>query len=76
MLIKGSQLTDKQRREVLAAYVHRNTIEHPCNLTGGPTVPTQTDQDWLNDHAFYFVKDGSRLAANRAHCEPAFMADK
>lgn len=32
-----------------------------------------TDDQWLLEHAFHFVKDGSRLMANN-HAEPAYMA--
>jgi hypothetical protein len=106
MLIKGSQLTDAQRRIVLAAFVHRHTIENAkrrgvdcvlCADSGGNyevTIPAgqhsattirkawhehhvkvQTDDQWLADHAFAFVKDGSRLSTRNTHAEPAFMAD-
>ena len=37
-------------------------------------MPLTTDAEWIAAHAFYFVKDGSRLAANRPRCEPAYMA--
>lgn len=93
MLIKGNDLNDSQRRQVLAAFTHRWTYENAKRIydgkcpacvqrsqTGGsPTVngkpwheyhvPLTTDAEWLATHAFYFVKDGSRLAANRRTCE-------
>jgi spore germination cell wall hydrolase CwlJ-like protein len=70
MLIKGEQLNDGQRKQVLAAYVMRNTVEHPFPPSGGTT---QTDQQWVEDHAFYFVKDGSRLMRSHHHCEPSYL---
>lgn len=41
-----------------------------------PTMPLQSDDDWLKGHAFYFVADGSRLSARYSHAEPAYMADE
>lgn len=73
MLIKGDKLTDKQRQTVLRAFVHRNTVEHPYHLSGGNGK--QTDAEYLSEHAFYFVKDGSRLSVRHQHCEPAYLAD-
>lgn len=40
-----------------------------------PTVSLQSDDEWLAEHAFHFVKDGSRLMSNRHHAELASMAD-
>jgi hypothetical protein len=37
-------------------------------------VPLVTDEQWLKEHAFHFIKDGSRLSG-AGHAEPAFMAD-
>lgn len=111
MIIRGDRLNDRQRAQVLAAYVYRHTIEnarargvdcvncanipHWPYVTGqaladGPHVWTRaqwhkyhtthgavaiTDAQWLADHAFHFVKDGSRLHGRRHHAEPAFMAE-
>lgn len=68
MLIRGNRLTARQREQVLAAYVHR---DHAI----GDGKEYRDDADWVNRHAFYFLKDGSRLALNRHHCEPDFMGD-
>jgi len=104
-LIKGSALTDYQRGLVLAAFVHRHTVENAqrrgvdcvlCAISGGdheitipagqqgPTeirkrwhdhhVKAQTDDQWLADHAFDFVANGSRLHARR-QAEPAYLVD-
>lgn len=62
-LIKGDELSAEQRREVLSAYVHRHL-----------DTTSKTDADWLAKHAFYITRAG-RLARNRRHCEPAFMAE-
>lgn len=40
-----------------------------------PTVPLQTDNEWVKDHAFHFVADGSRLMQRRNACVPAYVAD-
>ncbi len=73
MLIKGEDLTPKQRQQVLAAYVHRqhNTIIYP----NGMRTPSG-DEVWLKEHAFHFVKDGSRLSANRRYAEPKWKAER
>jgi hypothetical protein len=68
-LIKGNHLTARQRNQVLAAFVHRHTA-----IGDGRHYPTE--QAWLADHAFYFVKDGSRLAHNRRYAEPHYVADR
>lgn len=73
MLIKGKDLNPTQRATVKAAYVHRHTVEH--NASWSKDKATQTDKQWIDSHAFYFVKDGSRLAANRKYCIPVYMAE-
>jgi hypothetical protein len=102
MLISGTKLTAAQRRQVLAAFTHRHTVENAevqggcllCKLNGpadrlveavalnAPPIPwheyhiaAENDERWITTHAFYFVKDGSRLMANRRHAEPIYMAD-
>lgn len=66
MLIKGENLTEKQKDEVLRAFIYRWTVE---NTYTKPTIPLQSDAEWLKTHAFWFVKDGIRLARNRQHAE-------
>jgi hypothetical protein len=104
VLIKGLDLTPAQRAQVLAAYVHRWTVENaqqtyyglcpgceqsqpfPLGTITGTTrrVFTRaewhayhalltTDDRWLAEHAFHFVKDGSRLHGNKPHAEPAYL---
>jgi hypothetical protein len=72
MLIKGSELNDSQRKQVLAAFVHRNTVEHPFLKAGG--LRNYTDAQYIAEHAFYFVKDGSRLTFTHRYCEPHYLA--
>ncbi len=109
MILKGSSLNSRQREQVLAAFVHRNTIENAKRrgvdcvncamnrypyvtgqaLPDGPHVYTReqwhtyhtthgavaiSDAQWLADHAFKFIKDGSRLAI-RGSALPAYMAE-
>ena len=101
MIIKGADLTSAQRSAVLAAFVHRHTVENakrrgvPCILCDrrwpyvtGPRgdrkvweraewhayhVPAVTDQQWIRDHAFSFLKDGSRLTLH-GYAQPVYMA--
>jgi hypothetical protein len=77
MLIKGKNLTQAQRDQVLGAFPFRLTQENgyretdPCGASEAPI----TDAEWVVAHAFYFAEDGSRLSNDRAYCELAFMAD-
>lgn len=62
-LISGSKLSDAQRREVLAVYVHRHL-----------DTTSKSDAEWIAKHAFYITKAG-RLSRKHNHCEPAFLAE-
>jgi len=64
MLIKGKNLTPRQRQQVLSAFVHRHL-----------DTTSKSDDEWIAKHAFHFLKDGSRLAANKRRAEPVYMAD-
>jgi hypothetical protein len=83
MLIKGTNLTEKQIKLITSGFIYRWTIENTQRESAWktvecqPTIPLQTDREWLNDHAFYFVKDWSRLSKKlgETHCEPHYMAD-
>lgn len=39
-----------------------------------PTVPLQTDAQWLDDYAFYFTNAGV-LSHRMKYCVPAYMTD-
>jgi len=72
MLIKGADLSEKQRRWVLGAFVYRNTHENRARAE--PLLNTCrlwiSDAEWIADHAFHFVADGSRLDLRYKHAEP------
>lgn len=80
MLIKGSDLSEKQKQLVLNAFIYRWTSDNRqresswSGIDGQPTIPLITDEEWLADHAFHFVRDGSHLSEKR-HCEPSYIAD-
>lgn len=79
MLVKGNNLNPKTRAEVLRAFIYRWTTGNQRRAEAWkgldtPTIPLQSDEQWLAEHAFHVNKDG-RLAANRHHAEPAFLAD-
>jgi hypothetical protein len=83
MLIRGDRLTACQRALVLAAFSYRRTHENRhrerfwAKVKGGrPRIPLQTDTQWLCEHAFYFVKDGSRLSCRNRFCEPHYLAEQ
>ena len=75
-LIKGDQLSNEARKQVLSQFVYRLTTEnnYPRRNPCGARDPAISDSQWLAKHAFYVRKDG-RLARNRHHAEPSFMAD-
>ncbi len=89
MKILGSQLTPRQRDEVLRAFVHRWTFENahqtyrgrcPACVQSGMSdewhtqhIPLMSDADWLVRHAFRFVKDGSRLSVRHRYAEPDYV---
>lgn len=79
-LIKGQDLTPRQAEQVLCAFVYRWTTGN-CQRKSAwkniskPTIPLQSDHDWLNAHAFWFINDGSRLTLNKKHAEPFYMAE-
>jgi hypothetical protein len=83
MLVRGDKLSESARREVLASYGYRWTVENESRArawcrNGGfnpPIIPVITDAEWLREHAFHVVRDGSRLMVNRRHAEPACLAD-
>lgn len=82
MLIRGAELNPRQRALVLTAFSYRWTHENPRRQSvwsrvraGTPRVPLQTDGQWLRDHAFHFVRDGSRLSARHHFCVPHYLAD-
>jgi hypothetical protein len=83
MLVRGDKLSESARRQVLEAHGHRWTVEneerarrwHCAATIDPPHAPLVTDAEWLREHAFHVVRDGSRLMANRHHAEPACLAD-
>jgi len=81
MLIRGDRLNERQKRMVLSAFIYRWTKDNHRReevyrgIFGKPTIPLVSDAQWLKEHAFHFVRDGSRLMANRHYAEPAFMTE-
>lgn len=81
MLIKGDELNADQKKQVLAAFGYRWTVDNRqrrimwAGISGAPTTPLVTDEQWLKEHAFHFTKDGARLKVKPRHCVPAYMAE-
>jgi hypothetical protein len=83
MLVRGDQLSESARRQVLAAFGYRSTIENESRARqwyrnaslDPPRSPLIPDEQWLREHAFHVVQDGSRLMRNRSHAEPACLAE-
>lgn len=40
-----------------------------------PTIPLQSDEQWINEHAFYFLNDG-RLDHRHRNAEPVYLAQR
>ena len=76
-LIKGKDLNQNQKKQVLAAFTYRNTKENETvSKRVNPTAKiTQTDAEWLDAHAFYFKNDGSELSSRKKHAEPHYMVE-
>ncbi|KKN26569.1 hypothetical protein LCGC14_0873370 [marine sediment metagenome] len=80
-LIKGEDLNQQQTRQVLNVFIYRWTTDNAerervwANIKRQPTIPLVSDNQWFRDHAFWFVNSGMRLAANRKHVEPVYMAN-
>jgi hypothetical protein len=84
MLIKGENLNTKQIEQVLSTFVNRWTIENKHNINSAykrrkewiiQEKGLRSDKEWIEDHAFYFLKDGSRLMLNRKYCILSVMVD-
>ena len=69
--IKGKDLTPEQRRQVLNAFVYRNTYEHPHPESGGKQ---ESDEQYLKRLAFPFTNDGKRITEKPRHAVPEFLA--
>jgi hypothetical protein len=70
--INGTNLTDADRRYVLAAYVHRFTGDHTPTWVKRQKRPCKMqfkdDADWLANTLFFIRKDG-RLDRRAKRCE-------
>lgn len=65
---------------VLNAFGYRWTTENHDRARywlglRAPTMDSISDTQWLADHAFNFIKDGSRLSFRSKYAEPVYMAD-
>jgi hypothetical protein len=77
MYIKGSDLSPAQRRQVLATFVYRDTLECPHPSESMRREHPPTDDEWLASLAFPFVPDGSRLKTGRRNSAvPHDLVDK
>jgi len=75
IMVKGTELSGEDQREVLSSYVHRYTQEHkPAwandKMPNGDTYKPQfsDDKDWLANTKFAVCKSG-RLSRKVTHCE-------
>lgn len=71
-LVKGTNLSEQQRRNVLAAFPYRHTVERPDPARQQP--PAYSDADFVQRYAFYMRNDG-RLADRPNHCVPIALYD-
>lgn len=73
-LIKGSKLSDQQRRQVLSAFVYRWTADNPMRERAWahherPRIPLISDDEWLKRYQFYFTST-DRLSVKKRYAEP------
>jgi len=72
-LVPGHLLSGVQRKEVLAAFLYRNTLENPQGAKHtGETLSPVSDDHWIKTHAFYIRNDG-KLAKKPSYCEPYYL---
>jgi hypothetical protein len=79
-LTRGQYLTHEQRNMVKATFVYRWTHENRhadavYAKLGAPTMPKESDEDWIIGHAFYIRKDG-QLAKRPGYAEPVYLASE
>lgn len=74
-LVPGNSLTPDQVREVKNAFIYRYTVEAPYLTPGLASGATQTDAQWIAEHAFYIRRDG-HLALIPKYCEPIYPTTK
>lgn len=65
-LVKGENLTTKQKEQVRNAFLFRHTWENGY-------LGHISDEEWIKKHAFYIDSKG-KLASRPAYCEPACLA--
>lgn len=77
-LIRGDNLTPRQRAEVLAEFPYRWTVENKERaraewqaVGAKPPEPLMTDGEWLALHTFHFNDDGDKLSRK---CKSALMS--
>lgn len=75
MLIKGTDLTEDQKKLVLSSFPYRWTGENRARMRRegadmSHPEPIKTDEEWLASHSFHFIKDGSRLSKSKRWTEP------
>jgi len=79
-LIKGENLTSEQEEYVKKAYIYRWTADNKYrqsswgSISSKPTIPLISDEQWFQEHAFWFRNDGY-LSESRKHAEPVYMAE-
>lgn len=66
-LVKGTQLTAKQRDQVLRTFVNRYRAI-------GPGKAYKSDADWVNRHAFYITAAGN-VSSRPGYAEPDYLAN-
>ena len=80
--LKGTELTQEQRAQVLNAFGFRWTHEnlaraelwHDYKRPRSAMYTLESDAQWLAEHCFQFVNDGSRLGTGR-NAMPVYLAD-
>lgn len=71
-LVKGTELSEQAKQEVLSAYVYRPTFENPRAVRLGGAI--MDDATWLGLYCFHITKAG-HLAKNCKWAVPAFIVE-
>ena len=77
-MAKGSSLPENLKREALAMFVHRYTMEHVPRWAQEPAPNGKfyapqyaSDQEWLERTRFAVTKGGSEFDGRANHCDSA-----
>jgi hypothetical protein len=79
VLIEGNKLTWSQRKQVLANFIYRWTVDNVNRVRAWkvsvpdpkswPRIPLISDEEWLGRYSFHFTATG-QLSRRKTYAEP------